>query len=699
MPTPKIPNNSQQQAAIEDATHYAAGVAERLMGPPPQKLSAASTGICEIVAHYNQDDASLKAAALLPYLNAQNHHWQSARNALPSSLAPLIDNLLDIAAIDQLQQTEHQQERLRRMLLAMVNDLRCVVIKLAQHLYELRQGKELPRDAQIALAQRSFSLYAPLANRLGIWQLKWEIEDLAFRYNQPEQYKLLAKKLRDKRADREHYIDNVVAQLESALAQQNLEAEVLGRPKHIYSIHKKMQQKSLRFEQLFDILALRVLVKSEPDCYRALGIVHSLWAPVRGEFDDYLAKPKANGYRSIHTAVFGAEGKPLEVQIRTQEMHEQAELGVAAHWRYKEGSDNDENFNRKIAWLREILQASQETDDDLIPSLAQQVFDDYIYVLTPQGDVVDLPAGATPIDFAFQVHTEVGYRCRGARINGNIVPLNTRLNNGDQVEVITANVAQPSRDWLNAQLGYIHTTKARSRLRSWFRALHYDDNLAAGRDILERELKRLGQSDTPYEQLCRQFNKSSPDDFLAAIGAGDISAAQLAGQLTPNRQDGLRILSRDDSQQTAEADISVAGIGELMSSLARCCKPVFGDDIGGFVTRGRGVSIHRQDCEKFVELLQQHPERAIEVCWGQSKTQQLPVSIKIEAWDRHGLLRDISAILSNQHINVLGIHSDTDTKAHKAYIRVNIEIDNITNLSALCNRISQIPNVIEAERG
>ncbi|MDD9892729.1 MAG: GTP diphosphokinase [Gammaproteobacteria bacterium] len=701
MPTPSPLNDNQTETAISAAVEYATTLAEKLLGKPPAKLVSQSREITEITATFSKDERALEAAALLPYLEPGSQHWQSLQKAVPTELAKLLNNLADLALIDELHQPDQaatQQEPLRRMLLAMVNDLRCVVIKLAQHLQQLRHAKKLSKGAQTELAHRSFALYAPLANRLGIWQLKWEIEDLGFRYSNPAQYKLLAKKLKDKRIAREAYIENAIAQLEQQLAKQNIQADVAGRPKHIFSIHKKMQSKHLQFEQLFDIRALRVLVSNDTECYMALGAVHSLWTPISGEFDDYLANPKPNGYRSIHTAVYADQGKTVEVQIRTQEMHEQAELGVAAHWRYKEGSGEDEDFNRKIGWLRELLKTSQDTDDDLIPSLTNQVFEDHIYVVTPAGDIIDLPAGATPIDFAFEVHTQVGYRCRGARVNGNIVPLNTRLNSGDQVEILTAKIASPSRDWLNPQLGYAATTKSRARLRSWFRSQDKEDNIAAGREILERELKRVGQQDKSYESLYKQFRKANIEALLASIGAGDISPAQIASQLQPKPKDSLRILSKSQSSDKAVTGVHIQGIGNLMSSVARCCQPVPGDNIVGFVTRGRGVSIHRQDCAKFLKISSEHQERVIDVCWGDESNRQLPVDIKIEAWDRHGLLRDISSVLANDHVNVLGIRSTTDVKAHRAYIDVSVEVESLEALSLVCSRVAQVPNVIEVER-
>lgn len=701
MPTPAPIANQNTEAAVTSAAKQSYELACRLLGPASKKLQAESLELTQITAGFSADENALKAASLLPYLQHSPQHWQAAQKAVPGQLSKLLQNLADLALIDELQapsQSSAGQEPLRRMLLAMVNDLRCVVIKLAQHLQQLRHAKSLSRDAQVTLAQRSFALYAPLANRLGIWQLKWEIEDLGFRYSHPSQYKQLAKKLKDKRLDRERYIERVIQKLQVSLEQQGIEATVLGRPKHIYSIHRKMQQKQLRFEQLFDIRALRILVETDAQCYMALGVVHSLWSPISGEFDDYLANPKANGYRSIHTAVYADAGKTVEVQIRTQEMHKQAELGVAAHWRYKEGSAEDEDFNRKIGWLRELLEASQDTDEDLIPSLTNQVFEDRIYVVTPAGDIVDLAAGATPLDFAFEIHTQVGYRCRGARVNGNIVPLNTRLNNGDQIEILTTKAAKPSRDWLNSQLAYVTTAKSRARLRSWFRAQDKEDNIAAGRDILERELKRLGQADRNYDDLSKRFKKNNVDAFLASIGAGDISPSQIAAQLQPQQQDKLRILSRTAPQQVASTKINVQGIGHLMSSLARCCRPVPGDSIAGFVTRGRGVSIHRQDCQKFLRLSAEHAARVIDVGWGNEQDRLLPVNINIEAWDRYGLLRDISSVLANDHVNVLGIRSNTDIKAHKAYIDVSVEVENLTALSLICNRIAQVPNVIEVQR-
>ena len=696
---PSASSNSINPAAT-DAVDFAVQLASKLFGAPPETLSQQSTALCHLVATLSQDNDALKAGALLPYLEGQKNNWQAAQAAAPQPLAKLLENLADLSLIDQIQRrgTNQEHEALRRMLLAIVNDLRCVVIKLAQHLLQLREAKNLSAPERREIADRSFNLYAPLANRLGIWQLKWEVEDLAFRYQQPDRYKKLAKQLKEKRREREQYIDSAIAQVQAQLDKQKIEAEIVGRPKHIYSIHKKMQAKQLQFDQLFDLRAIRILVNDEPTCYMALGAIHSLWPPISGEFDDYLANPKPNGYRSIHTAVYAMEGKPLEVQIRTHELHQQAELGVAAHWRYKEGGSHDEKLNQKIGWLRELLEASQNTEDDLIPQLTNQVFEDHIYVVTPAGEVIALPAGATTVDFAFHVHTEVGLRCRGARINGHIVPLNTRLNNGDQVEIITAKAANPSRDWLNNQLAYATTAKARSRLRSWFRSQDRDENIAAGRDILDRELKRLGQENLPFETLAKQLKRKSVEQLLAAIGAGDITPAQVASTLQPQKPEKLRILERSPSKHGAKTDINITGIGSLMSSLARCCRPVPGDAIGGFVTRGRGVSIHRADCAKFLRLSNEHGHRIIDVSWGEASQDELPAAVKIEAWDRHGLLRDISSVLANDQVNVLGINSRTDTKAHKAYISVDVQIRDLAELSLICNRIAQVPNVIDVTR-
>lgn len=700
MPTAKPLDNENDLASAEEAIAFASALAAKLFGEPPKTLLSQSAAITYIVAELSHDIDALKAAALLPFLEGQKNKWAAARRAVANPLSQLLDNLSDLSLIDEIQRqnSSQQHEPLRRMLLAIVNDLRCVVIKLAQHLQQLRQAKALSASDKIALAKRSFSLYAPLANRLGIWQIKWEIEDLAFRYTEADAYNRLAKQLKEKRVAREAYINNVILQVKAKLSSQEIEAEVLGRPKHIYSIYKKMQAKQLHFDQLFDIRAIRILVNNETACYMALGAIHSLWPPIRSEFDDYLANPKPNGYRSIHTAVYATEGKTLEVQIRTQELHKQAELGVAAHWRYKEGGSNDERLNQKIGWLRELLEASQNTDDDLIPQLTSQVFEDHIYVVTPAGEIVALPAGATTVDFAFQVHTDIGLRCRGARINGHIVPLNTRLNNGDQVEILTAKGANPSRDWLNNQLAYATTAKSRSRLRSWFRSQDRDENITAGRDIVDRELKRLGQENLRFGQLAKALKKDSVDSMLASIGAGDITPAQIASTLKPSNHEELRILARRPDAAAQAVGINVQGVGNLISTLARCCHPLAGDEIGGFVTRGRGVSIHRTDCSKFLKLRGEHGNRIIDVCWGKQIKDDLPAAVKIEAWDRHGLIRDISSVLANDHVNVMGISSRTDTKAHKAYIEIDVQVKDLTALSLICNRIAQVPNVIDVSR-
>ncbi len=598
-----------------------------------------------------------------------------------------------------------QAENLRKMLLAMVRDVRVIVLRLADQLYTLRQIKDAPAETQATAARLTGDIYAPLANRLGIWQLKWELEDLAFRYRNPRTYRQIARWLRERRADREAYIARVIDALTAALETEGLRADIRGRPKHIYSIWKKMQRKGVDFEHVYDVLAVRILVDTIPQCYGVLGVVHGLWRHIPKEFDDYIANPKDNLYQSLHTAVIGPEGRPVEIQIRTHEMHRHAELGVAAHWRYKEGVRYDHALEEKIAWMRRILEPGDggETDGDFIDRFKSEIFEDRLYVLTPKGRIVDLPQGSTPLDFAYHIHTDIGHRCRGARVNGKMVPLTTLLNTGDQVEIITTREARPSRDWMVPQFGYLASSRARSKVRTWFRQQDREQNVAQGRALLERELNRLGAGDVSYDDFARQLEYKSVDDLLAALGSGDASTAQITGVLqrrfAPQSAAPESVAQpRRRSGAKGASDIVVEGVGNLLTHMARCCRPVPDDAIVGYITRARGVTIHRRDCASLQRLVGHNPERALEVRWGRNEGGRYPVEVLVRAYDRRGLLRDIAELVASEDANITALHTDMDRRRNAAAVSLTLDITGLDQLSRILHKLSRLPSVTSAQR-
>ena len=596
---------------------------------------------------------------------------------------------------------QSQVEGLRQMLLAMVEDIRVVLIKLAERAHALRclaQSEDEAARQQVAREVRE--LFAPLANRLGVWQLKWEMEDLSYRFLQPQNYKRIARLLDEKRLDRERYIAEVVAQLHAELLAAGVKADVTGRPKHIVSIINKMARKGLEFDQLYDIRAVRILVPELRDCYTALGIVHNLWQPIPGEFDDYIAQPKSNDYRSLHTGVIGAEGKALEVQIRTFDMHNHAELGVAAHWRYKEGGTAT-GAEDKIAWLRKILQWKDEVADsaELAELFKNELFQDRIYVLTPQGRVIDLPAGASPVDFAYQVHSDLGHRCRGAKLDGVMVPLNTPLKNGQRVEIITVKQGGPSRDWLNPTLGYLVTQRARAKVRHWFKYQHFDENVTDGRALLDKELHRLGAVDVNLDKLAHKFSEPKVDEFLAALGRGDITPHQVASaiqeQIAPVAAVPVKTRAvRAPSTQAADS-ILIEGVDNLPVTLARCCKPAPPDAIVGYATQGRGISVHRRDCANVQRVTGERAARLLAADWGGGGG-GFDSDIVVEAYDRQGLLRDISDILAKERLAVERVN--TESRKGMAAMQFGVRASSLEQISRALSRIQGLPNVIEAVR-
>ena len=594
-----------------------------------------------------------------------------------------------------------QSDALRKMLLAVVSDVRLVLVRIAEQLYRLRSAKRASRDAQKKLAIETREIYAPLASRLGVWQFKWELEDLAFRYQDPDTYKKIAATLKEKRGERERFIARVITELRQELDRQSIKASVSGRPKHIYSIWRKMQRKDRGLESLYDIRAVRVLVDDIKDCYAALGAVHNLWSYLPGEFDDYIANPKDNDYRSLHTAVVGPEGKSVEIQIRTHEMHRQAELGVAAHWRYKEGGGSPAAFDQKIRFLRQILEPDND-GEDLLAQIRDDVLEDRVYAVSPKGDVVELTANATPLDFAYHVHTQVGHRCRGAKANGRIVPLTYIVQNGDQIEIITGSQPQPSRDWLIPKLGYLASARARAKVRNWFRLQDRDQHLRQGRDILERELNRLNVRDLATDDIARQLKHKNTEIMCVALGAGDLTSASIATALQqlrgnePNEQFRARRGAHDKNRKTDA--IAISGIGDLMSNFARCCRPVPPEPVVGYITQGRGVSIHRADCRNCLNLKQRNPERIVEVSWGNSDTASYAVDLQLRAMDRSGLIRDISAVLADEKANVTDMTTHVDRKTMQTIMNISIDIRDLPTLSTAIGRLEQIPNVVSVCR-
>ena len=593
-----------------------------------------------------------------------------------------------------------QSEALRKMLLAVVSDVRLVLVRIASQLHRLRDAKEAPRAMQEAVALETREIYAPLANRLGVWQLKWELEDLAFRYLEPDTYAEIAHALKEKRDERVNFIDEFQDRLQRELKAEGIEAEISGRPKHIYSIYRKMLRKDRGMEALYDIRAVRLLVDTVGDCYAALGIVHNLWSYIPGEFDDYIANPKENDYRSLHTAVVGPEGKTVEIQIRTHEMHRHAELGVAAHWRYKEGGGAPAAFDQKISFLRQLLEPSDD-GADLLDQIRDDFFEDRVYAISPKGDVVELCANATPLDFAYHVHTLVGHRCRGAKVNGRIVPLTYKVQNGDQIEIITGSQPQPSRDWLSPKLGYLAGARARAKVRNWFRQQDRDQHLRQGRELLDRELARLNVRDVPTDVIAKQLKYADTEALCVALGAGDITSASIPTALQHIRGTELseRIRPRRPRRKQDTKDAAaVTGIGDLLCNFARCCRPVPPEPIVGYITQGRGVSIHRQDCGNFLGLNRRHPERVLEIGWGESDAAAYPVDLSVLAFDRSGLIRDITSILADDNANVLDLSSHTDKTSQQVMMDLSVEVVDLPTLSTIIARLEQIPNVVSVRR-
>jgi len=667
-----------------------------------------SLAVAEILADLRLDSRTIMAGLLHDVVEDTPVTLDEIRQEFGDEVASLVDGVTKLGQLDELGrskegshgQTDVRAESLRKMFLAMVDDVRVMLIKLADRLHNMRTLGAMPEDKRKRTARETLEIFAPLANRLGIWQMKWELEDLSLRHLDPEVYREIANHLEERRRDREADVQQIVALLKAKLKEQGIEAEVTGRAKHIYSIYKKMQRKSLDFEHVYDVRGVRIIVDTIPECYAALGTVHTLWRPLPGTFDDFIATPKDNMYQSLHTAVVGPGGRPLEVQIRTWEMHRAAEYGIAAHWRYKEpGSRRDVVFENKIAWLRQLMEWRQDVTDakDFVDSLKTDVFRDRVYAFTPKGDVIDLPVGSTPIDFAYHVHTEIGHRCRGAKVNGQLVGLDYQLKNGDQVEILTAKRGGPSRDWLNPDLGYTRTARAKQKIRAWFKKQDREQNVALGRDMLDRELKRLGYEGT-MDQIAALFNYESVDDLLAALGYGDLNTQQIASKILDVEEKPAEEAAEERHGQTASSEVTVRGVGRVLTTMAHCCNPLPGDSIIGYVTRGRGVTVHRRDCPNI--LNNPDVERLIEVDWGTDHDdgQTYPVSVAIRAWDRGGLLRDIAQVVADEDINMSAANVVTHKKENMATFTATLEIRNMAQLSRVLAKLEHLPNVLEARR-
>ena len=597
---------------------------------------------------------------------------------------------VDVSDLD-----EEQAENLRKMFLAMVDDIRVVIIKLADRLHNMRTLDYLPPERRLRNARETLDVFAPIAERLGIWQLKWQLEDLSFRHLDPERYREIAALLAERRAERAAYLERAISVLESRLQREGVNAQITGRPKHIYSIYRKMQAKSRDFDQIYDVHGVRIILQVVRQCYHVLGVVHALWLPIPGEFDDYIAMPKDNLYQSLHTAVVALDGKPLEVQIRTAEMHRLAEYGIAAHWRYKEGGAPDQTLAAKVNWLRQATDWRDDVRDarQFMASLKTDVFAERIYVFTPKGDIVDLPRGATPVDFAYQIHSEIGHRCRGAKVDGRLVSLDYQLRTGEQVEIITAKKGGPSRDWLSSHLNYIATQRARQKIRQWFRRQQREQNIVDGRDTLDREMRRLGLDQESYSEIASLFKYSNVTDFLAAVGYGDVSPSQIAHKIDSGATEGERLKLRAIPEM-AVSDIQVAGVGDLLTRLAPCCNPVPGDQIVGYITRGKGITIHRADCTNVIHL--KDTERLTPVSWGLAE-QTFPVVICIESFDRTGLLRDIAGAVADLGLSMSSANVST-SQDHTATIVITVGVQGVSQLSTLMNKLQGVRDVLDVRR-
>jgi GTP pyrophosphokinase len=666
-------------------------------------------GVAHILAELELDIITIAASLLHDVVEDTQFTLQDIEQEFGTEMAELVDGVTKLSRIEYKSKEEQQVENLRKMFFAMAKDIRVILIKLADRLHNMRTLKFLPVKKQKEIATETLEVYAPLAHRLGIFRIKWELEDTAFRYLEPEKYYELVEKVAKKRQERESYINDVIATLKEKLDEVEIKAEIQGRPKHFYSIYHKMTSQNKDFSEIYDLTAVRVIVDTIKDCYGVLGVVHTLWKPVPGRFKDYIAMPKINMYQSLHTTVIGPNGEPLEIQIRTWEMHRTAEYGIAAHWRYKEGTKSSDEFDQKLFWLRQLLEWQHDLKDarEFMETLKIDLFSDEVFVFTPKGDVIDLPAGSCPIDFAYRIHTDVGHRCTGAKVNGHLVPLDYKLQNGDIVEVITSKLAAgPSQDWLKL----VRTPQAKAKIRQWFKKERREESIARGKDTLEKEIRKLGLephqllADRPLAAVLERFNFSSPEDLYAAVGYGGVNAHQAALRL----QEEYRRLNPPQEAPAPLPEvrprpakgrpshgIQVKGVDNLLVRLSHCCNPVPGDPIIGYVTRGRGVSIHRLNCPNVAFL--NDPERLIEVSWDEDRSASFEADVELEAMDRAGLLGDVMNVLSDMRTRINAVNART-TRNKVAIINLRLEIKDLDDLKFIMNRLSGIRDVFSVER-
>src|SRR5271170_7284716 len=687
-----------------------AAVLQLDIAPDMELRRRAALEVAEIVRTLDADDDVVLAALLQPLLEAGVIDREAASTRFGAEATRLARALIELGEFGlppdwtpERGLEPVQAEALRKMLVAVIGDVRLVVVKLAEALQRMRRAKILDGADKRKLAIVTREVYAPLANRLGVWQVKWELEDLAFRYLQAAEYQHIDAALKVRRTEREHYREERKSRLERELRAAGIEARVDGRPKHIYSIWRKMQAKKLAFEEIMDVRAARVLVDTVAECYAALGIVHSLWQFIPGEFDDYIATPKDNLYRSIHTAVIGPGAEPVEIQIRTHEMHANSERGVAAHWRYKEGGRGDQAYERKINQLRSLLSPAEGTEKtrDFLDRMRVDLFQDRIYAVSPKGEIVDVPVGGTPLDFAYQVHTDLGHRTRGAKVNGRMVGLDYQLKNSETVEIIAGKAAHPSRDWLSPQSGFLASPRNRNKVRAWYRKQNETQNKAEGRALFDREIQRLGVASPPIPELLSELKLSSTENLHEALGLGDVSPAQVAGaiqRILHARESHSELPVRARAAEVREPDAEVQGVGDLLSTYARCCKPVPPEAITGYITVGRGVSIHAQSCANLARLSHKSPARVLAVAWGKLASKEFPVEIEVQAFDRRGLVRDVSAALADDKISILGMNTVTDKRDNVAHMQIKISITGLPQLSQVLARIGRLANVITARR-
>ncbi|HVO72171.1 MAG TPA: bifunctional (p)ppGpp synthetase/guanosine-3',5'-bis(diphosphate) 3'-pyrophosphohydrolase [Aggregatilineaceae bacterium] len=700
-----------EQTLIERALIRASKAHEGQFRKSGQPYIMHSLAVAQILADMGLDATTIAAALLHDVVEDTGVTLDDIRQEFGPKIAELVDGVTKLKQLPTGVEGmggkagDREIEYLRKMFMAMGSDFRVILIKLADRLHNMRTLSHMPPHKQVQKAKETLEIFAPIANRLGIWQLKWELEDLAFHYLEPERYHEIAAQLDERRSDREVYLKRTIAFIQEQFAREGLRAEIQGRPKHIYSIFRKMDRKNLPFSQIYDIRAIRIIVDTVPQCYQALGIIHNVFHAIPGQFDDYISSPKENSYRSLHTAVLDNEGRTLEMQIRTRAMHEEAEYGIAAHWRYKEGrsvSGVDSTFERYLERIRRMLEDIQENGDqdahEFVEGVQDQISPDRIYAITPKGKIIDLPEGATPIDFAYYIHTEVGHRCRGAKVNGKLVSLDYQLKNGDRVEIAAANRGGPSLDWLNPDLGFVTTARARSKIRQWFKRREREHAIASGKEVLDRELRKIGLSADPRDEIAVRLGYARADDLMAAIGYGDITGAQISLRLLeterqPEHGPLEATVTRPEGPVKAEG-MRIDETGGLLVTLARCCNPTYGDDITGFITRGKGITVHRADCKNILNT--NEPERLIRVTWPPESDQTFPVPVLIVAYDREGLMRDIGAVIADENINMSNVN--ISTRQNIATFELTMEIRDLKQLARILAKIEHLPNVVEAFR-